>query len=261
MEPAVAADATGIVQGPQRGRATPSTSSRGARDRREGRRPASREQSRQLGRRLTDNKRRCSPPRRRLRLPWAPWWQTPVPRDSSIAAGAPSWALSIGWFMKTSSRSTTKAFAMGAAGRSWWCREIPLTSSSIPIMHAIFVDGVFATDPDGKPVFHALPRLSTEEVGDLLQGVRARVLAHLVRRETIEPGSELTLLDDGRARSARGGQGGLSVPKSHGTTALPNVSRPWPNWPPRPCPAWRPPAPSCDVAPNPWHYVATPASK
>jgi hypothetical protein len=68
-----------------------------------------------------------------------------------------------------------------------------------PHMHAIFVDGVFATDPDGKPVFHALPRLSTDEVGDLLQVVRARVLAHLVRRGIIEPGSELTLLDDGFA--------------------------------------------------------------
>jgi hypothetical protein len=37
-----------------------------------------------------------------------------------------------------------------------------------PHMHAIFVDGVFATDLDGKPVFDALPRLSTEEVGDLI---------------------------------------------------------------------------------------------
>jgi hypothetical protein len=63
-----------------------------------------------------------------------------------------------------------------------------------PHMHAIFVDGVFATVPDGRPVFHALPRLSTEEVGDLL--VRVRVLAHLVRRGIIEAASELTVLDD-----------------------------------------------------------------
>ncbi len=68
-----------------------------------------------------------------------------------------------------------------------------------PHLHAIFVDGVFATVPDGKPVFHALPRLSTEEVGDLLQVVRARVLAHLVRRGIIEPGSDLTVLNDGFA--------------------------------------------------------------
>ena len=59
-----------------------------------------------------------------------------------------------------------------------------------------------------------LPRLSTDEVGDLLQVVRARVLAHLVRRGIIEPGSELTVLDDGRANSARGGQGELSVPRA-----------------------------------------------
>jgi hypothetical protein len=35
-----------------------------------------------------------------------------------------------------------------------------------PHIHAILVDGVFATVPEGKPVFHALPRLSTDEVGD-----------------------------------------------------------------------------------------------
>ena len=68
-----------------------------------------------------------------------------------------------------------------------------------PHLHAIFVDGVFATVPESTPVFHALPRLSTEEVGDLLQVVRARVLAHLVRRGIIEPGSELTVLEDGFA--------------------------------------------------------------
>ncbi len=42
-------------------------------------------------------------------------------------------------------------------------------------------------------------RLSTEEVGDLLQVVRARVLAPLVRRGIIDHGSELTVLDDGFA--------------------------------------------------------------
>jgi hypothetical protein len=57
---------------------------------------------------------------------------------------------------------------------------------AVGLLRAIFADGVFATVPDGAPVFHALPRLSSDEVDDLLRLVCARVLAHLVRRGIIE---------------------------------------------------------------------------
>ena len=65
-----------------------------------------------------------------------------------------------------------------------------------PHWHGLFLDGVFARNGDGQPVFHPLPRLSTEEVGDLMQVVRVRILSHLARCGVIEPGSELTVLDD-----------------------------------------------------------------
>jgi hypothetical protein len=68
-----------------------------------------------------------------------------------------------------------------------------------PHWHGLFVDGVFGKQAAGSPVFHPLPRLATEEVGDLLQVVRVRILSHLARRGVIEAGPELTVLDDGFA--------------------------------------------------------------
>ena len=123
------------------------------------------------------------------------------------------------------------------------------------------MDGVYVKQADGQPVFHPLPRLCTEEVGDLMQVVRARILSHLARRGVIEAGEDLTVLDDGfaerepaLAQLAAASVAGLAIP------AGPRACTP------NPCPtrlrrARRPPAPSCAAAPNPWHYVATPASK
>lgn len=102
----------------------------------------------------------------------------------------------LGWYRR---RMRDEGIRDGRSGAVMVVQRSNADMKLNPHIHAIFVDGVFATLPDGKPVFHALPRLSTEEVGDLLQVVRARVLAHLVRRGIIEPGSELTVLDDGFA--------------------------------------------------------------
>jgi hypothetical protein len=49
-----------------------------------------------------------------------------------------------------------------------------------PHFHAVFLDGVF-TDGEGKPTFHELPRLRADEVADVLQVVRVRILRHLAR--------------------------------------------------------------------------------
>lgn len=68
-----------------------------------------------------------------------------------------------------------------------------------PHLHGILLDGVFALGEDGKPVFHHLPSLDTEDVADLLQVIRVRVLGMLERRGVIEDRAELTLLDDGLA--------------------------------------------------------------
>ena len=37
-------------------------------------------------------------------------------------------------------------------------------------------------DPDGMPTFRALPRLKTDEVGDVLQVARVPILRYLARR-------------------------------------------------------------------------------
>ena len=65
-----------------------------------------------------------------------------------------------------------------------------------PHFHCIALDGVYAADGDGAPVFHRLPRLESMDVADLLQIVRARVIAFLVRRGVLEDDGELTLLPD-----------------------------------------------------------------
>jgi hypothetical protein len=71
-----------------------------------------------------------------------------------------------------------------------------------PHVHAIVLDGGFAAGEDATPVFHPLPSLTTSDVADLLQIVRARVLRFLERRGVIEHDVELAqfaLLDDGLA--------------------------------------------------------------
>jgi hypothetical protein len=65
----------------------------------------------------------------------------------------------------------------------------------VPHLHAILLDGVFATDT-GVPVFHPLPHLDTSDLADVLQVIRVRILNFLERRGVVESRHELTLLDD-----------------------------------------------------------------
>jgi hypothetical protein len=57
---------------------------------------------------------------------------------------------------------------------------------------------VYAPGADGKPVFHALPRLSTSDVADVLQAARARIVGDLRRRGVvvIDDDRENTLVED-----------------------------------------------------------------
>jgi hypothetical protein len=134
----------------------------------------------------------------------------------------------LGWYRR---RMRDQGIRDGRSGAVMVVQRSNADMKLNPHIHAIFVDGVFATVPDGKPVFHALPRLSTEEVGDLLQVVRARVLAHLVRRGIIEPGSELTVLDDGFAER----EPALAQLAAAAVSGLPVPSGPR-ACPPCPCP-------------------------
>jgi hypothetical protein len=65
-----------------------------------------------------------------------------------------------------------------------------------PHFHSIVLDGVFVPNEDGTPAFHRLPSLSNTDVAELLQTIRARVLAFLERRGVIESRHEPSLIDD-----------------------------------------------------------------
>jgi hypothetical protein len=58
---------------------------------------------------------------------------------------------------------------------------------------------VFVPNENGALTFHGLPSLCNEDVAELLQGIRRRVLAFLEKRGVIESRLELTLIEDGSA--------------------------------------------------------------
>ena len=53
-------------------------------------------------------------------------------------------------------------------------------------LHALLLDGVYCLADDSTPVFHPLPSLDTEDVADVLQVVRIRLLNLLERQGVIE---------------------------------------------------------------------------
>jgi hypothetical protein len=88
-------------------------------------------------------------------------------------------------------------------GRSGAFTVVQRTSSDLklnPHLHAVFLDGVFVLNGEGRPVFHPLPRLSTSEVADLLQVVRVRVLRYLEQQGVVQTGADVTVLDDDLAQ-------------------------------------------------------------
>jgi hypothetical protein len=83
-----------------------------------------------------------------------------------------------------------------ARGRSGVMNVVQRTSSDLrlaPHFHAIGLDGVYAESAEGELVFHALPRLRTDEVADVLQTIRIRVVRLLERRGLLERGDDTQL--------------------------------------------------------------------
>jgi hypothetical protein len=104
----------------------------------------------------------------------------------------------LGWYRRRLAEHGAMKSKSGA-GKSGAVTVIQRTASDLrlhPHFHAVFLDGVYAQNPSGELDFVALPRLSTSEVADVLQVVRARIVRYLERRGVIETGDELTLLDD-----------------------------------------------------------------
>ncbi len=74
----------------------------------------------------------------------------------------------------------------GAAnGQSGAVVVVQRTSSDLkcnPHLHVLLLDGVYR-ELEGEPVFHELPRLSTREVGEVLERAVQRMTRHVRRRE------------------------------------------------------------------------------
>jgi hypothetical protein len=68
-----------------------------------------------------------------------------------------------------------------------------------PHLHVVALDGVYVTGPDGQPVFRALGRLKTDEVADVVQITKARVLKALGRRGVVRVCAEALEVDDALA--------------------------------------------------------------
>jgi hypothetical protein len=68
-----------------------------------------------------------------------------------------------------------------------------------PHLHAVALDGVYVADPDGQPVFRALGRLKTDEVADVVQITKVRVLKALERRGVVRVSPEALEVDDALA--------------------------------------------------------------
>jgi|SRR5450631_1241696 len=68
-----------------------------------------------------------------------------------------------------------------------------------PHLHVVALDGVYIASPDGQPVFRALGRLKTDEVADVVQITKARVLKALARRGVVWVSLDVLEVDDALA--------------------------------------------------------------
>jgi hypothetical protein len=89
--------------------------------------------------------------------------------------------------------------ADAARGKSGAVTVIQRVSSDLrlhPHFHAVFLDGVYVQSAAGEVEFVERPRLSTTEVADALQVIRARIIKYLEGRGVVEGNAELGVLDD-----------------------------------------------------------------
>jgi hypothetical protein len=101
----------------------------------------------------------------------------------------------LGWYRRRLADNGARA----PGGKSGAVTVIQRVASDLrlhPHFHAVFLDGVYVEQVSGELEFVALPRLSTTEVADVLQVVRARIVKYLERRGVIDASDELSVLDD-----------------------------------------------------------------
>ena len=97
-------------------------------------------------------------------------------------------------------RMVLEGFARGRSGALNVVQRVSSDMKLAPHHHVLALDGVYTQGSDGELAFHALPRLRTDEVADVLQTIRIRVVRLLERRGMLDgPDGEhaqLTLRSD-----------------------------------------------------------------
>lgn len=68
-----------------------------------------------------------------------------------------------------------------------------------PHVHVAALDGVYVAGADGQPAFRPLPRLKTDEVADVVQIAKTRVLKALARRGVVRVSPEALEVDESLA--------------------------------------------------------------
>lgn len=92
----------------------------------------------------------------------------------------------LGWYQR---QMRARAVPGGKSGAVTVVQRVNSDLRLSPHLHSLFLDGVFAEDEGGELVFHPLPFLTNDDVGDVLQVARARTLALLRRKGVIEDDS------------------------------------------------------------------------
>jgi hypothetical protein len=83
-------------------------------------------------------------------------------------------------------RMALEGVARGQSGVINVVQRVASDLKLAPHFHAISLDGVYAETAGGELVFHALPRLRTDEVADVLQTARIRITGLFERRGLLE---------------------------------------------------------------------------
>ena len=111
-------------------------------------------------------------------------------------------------------RSVSPRYLDVSPCRQACCSSAATTSSLVspllklnPHLHAVFLDGVFVQGEGDALGWHALPRLCTSEVADVLHVARVRIVRHLLRRAPRRARGRRGRRRAGRPRRARARHG------------------------------------------------------
>lgn len=92
----------------------------------------------------------------------------------------------LAWYRR---QMRARGFPGGKSGAVTVVQRVSSDLRLNPHLHSLCLDGVFAEEEGGELVFHPLPFLTNDDVADVLQIARARILALLRRRGVIEDDS------------------------------------------------------------------------